>query len=69
MALGSMGPGIVKDAGAERLAAAGDIQGAVQALLSRCTPIDDIRATAEYRMIVSRNILTRNLKQLLEMRI
>lgn len=66
IALGSMSSKTVVNADGERMAEKGDIPGAVQAMLSRCTPIDDIRATAEYRMKVIRNILARNLEQLLE---
>ena len=58
MALGSVAPTVVRLPAAEAvLAAGGSIAAARDALLSEIRPIDDIRSTAEYRRLVSANLL------------
>ena len=58
VALGSVGPVVLRARVAERSLRAGQgIGAAVMALDSDITPIDDLRSTAEYRRVVSGNLL------------
>jgi len=58
VALGSVGPVVVRARGAERALAAGEgIDAAVNALDGEIAPIDDLRSTAEYRRVVAGNLL------------
>jgi len=58
VALGSVGPVVVRARAAERALADGQgIDAAVAALDAEITPIDDVRSTAEYRRVVAGNLL------------
>ena len=58
VALGSVGPVVVRARMAEQALAAGQgIEAAVAALQAEITPIDDVRSTAEYRRAVAGNLL------------
>lgn len=58
IALGSVGPVVVRARGAERALETGSgIDAAVAALEGEITPIDDMRSTAEYRRVVAGNLL------------
>jgi CO/xanthine dehydrogenase FAD-binding subunit len=58
VALGSVGPVVVRARMAEQALAAGQgIDAAVAALQTEITPIDDMRSTAEYRRVVAGNLL------------
>ncbi len=58
VALGSVGPVVVRARMAEQALAAGQgIEAAVAALQREITPIDDVRSTAEYRRVVAGNLL------------
>jgi CO/xanthine dehydrogenase FAD-binding subunit len=58
VALGSVGPVVLRARVAERSLRAGQgIGAAVMALDSDITPIDDLRSTAEYRRVVAGNLL------------
>ena len=58
IALGSVGPMVIRARGAEAaLADTGDIDAAADALASEIQPIDDVRSTAEYRRHVAVNLL------------
>ena len=58
VALGSVGPVVVRARAAERALTDGrGIDAAVAALDAEITPIDDIRSTAEYRRVVAGNLL------------
>jgi CO/xanthine dehydrogenase FAD-binding subunit len=58
IALGSVGPTVVRAGDAEQMLAAGrGIDAAASALGAGITPIDDIRSTAEYRRVVAENLL------------
>ena len=58
IALGSVGPVVVRARAAEAMLAAGnDIDAATRALAAEIHPIDDVRSTADYRRRVSANLL------------
>ena len=58
IALGSVGPVVVRARQAERALATGQgIDAAAAALSAEITPIDDIRSTAEYRTTVAQNLV------------
>ena len=58
IALGSVGPVVIRARAAERALAAGQgIDAAVAAVGAEITPIDDVRSTAEYRRTVSQNLV------------
>ena len=58
IALGSVGPVVVRARAAERALAAGEgIDAAVAALDGDIKPIDDLRSTAEYRRVVAGNLV------------
>jgi CO/xanthine dehydrogenase FAD-binding subunit len=58
IALGSVGPVVLRARATERALAAGQgIDAAVSALTSEISPIDDLRSTAEYRRVVAGNLL------------
>ena len=58
IALGSVGPVVIRARAAERALAAGQgIDAAVAAVGAEITPIDDVRSTAEYRRAVSQNLV------------
>jgi xanthine dehydrogenase small subunit len=58
VALGSMGPVVVRARMTEQALAAGQgIDAAVAALQTEITPIDDVRSTADYRRVVAGNLL------------
>jgi xanthine dehydrogenase small subunit len=58
IALGSVGPVVVRATAAEKALEAGHgIDAAVAALGTDITPIDDVRSTADYRRTVSQNLL------------
>jgi len=58
VALGSVGPVVMRARGAEAALAAGEgIESAAAALDQEITPIDDARSTADYRRVVSQNLL------------
>jgi xanthine dehydrogenase small subunit len=58
IALGSVGPTVVRAMRTEAALAAGaSIEEAQQTLLAEITPIDDLRSTAEYRRRVAANLL------------
>lgn len=58
IAIGSVGPTVVRARRAEEVLARGaDIDEAVHALESEITPIDDVRSTAAYRRKVAGNLL------------
>jgi CO/xanthine dehydrogenase FAD-binding subunit len=58
VALGSVGPVVVRARMTEQALAAGQgIDAAVAALQTEITPIDDVRSTAEYRRVVAGNLL------------
>lgn len=58
IALGSVGPVVLRARQAERALATGQgIDAAVAALAAEITPIDDIRSTAEYRRTVAQNLV------------
>ena len=60
IALGSVGPTIVRPGRTEALLARGGSIARAQAMLSReIHPIDDLRSTAEYRLRVSQQLLAR----------
>src|SRR4051812_9995864 len=60
IALGSVGPTVVRARAAEQvLANGGAIDAAVAALGRDIAPIDDVRSTAEYRMKVAGNLVRR----------
>ena len=58
VALGSVGPVVVRARRTEQALAAGQgIEAAIAALQTEITPIDDVRSTAEYRRVVAGNLL------------
>ncbi|HEX6049802.1 MAG TPA: FAD binding domain-containing protein [Gemmatimonadaceae bacterium] len=58
IALGSVGPVVVRARAAEAvLAAGGDIDAAAKAVAGEIHPIDDVRSTADYRRRVAVNLL------------
>ena len=58
IALGSVGPVVVRPRETERALATGQgIDAAVAALGAEITPIDDVRSTAEYRRAVAQNLV------------
>jgi CO/xanthine dehydrogenase FAD-binding subunit len=58
VALGSVGPVVVRARMTEQALATGQgIDAAVAALQAEITPIDDVRSTAEYRRVVAGNLL------------
>jgi len=58
IALGSVGPVVVRAREAERALEAGKgIDAAIAALAQDISPIDDLRSTAEYRRVVAGNLL------------
>ena len=58
VALGSVGPVVVRARRAEAALASGEgIDSAAAALGQEITPIDDVRSTADYRRAVSQNLL------------
>jgi CO/xanthine dehydrogenase FAD-binding subunit len=58
VALGSVGPVVVRARGAEQALATGQgIDAAVRVLEAEIHPIDDLRSTAEYRRVVAGNLL------------
>ena len=58
IALGSVGPVVIRARGAERALAAGEgIDAAVAALEDEIKPIDDLRSSAEYRCVVAGNLV------------
>jgi len=58
IALGSVGPTVVRLPRTEAALAAGaNLEDAVAALQSEITPIDDLRSTAAYRRAVAANLL------------
>ena len=58
VALGSVGPVVVRARRAEAALRAGDgIEAATTVLAEEITPIDDVRSTADYRRIVAQNLL------------
>ena len=58
IALGSVGPVVVRARAAEAVLAAGDdVEAAAMALATEIRPIDDVRSTADYRRRVSANLL------------
>jgi len=58
IALGSVGPVVVRARHAERVLAAGQgIDAAASALSAEITPIDDLRSTAQYRQVVAQNLV------------
>jgi CO/xanthine dehydrogenase FAD-binding subunit len=58
IALGSVGPVVVRARAAERALAAGEgIDAAIAALDSDIKPIDDLRSSAEYRRVVAGNLV------------
>jgi CO/xanthine dehydrogenase FAD-binding subunit len=58
VAFGSLGPTVIRAAGAERvLTEGGSIDAAIAALHDDVRPIDDIRSTAAYRRTVAGNLL------------
>ncbi len=58
VALGSVGPTVVRARRAEQALAGGQgIEAAVAALQTEISPIDDVRSTAEYRRVVAGNLL------------
>lgn len=58
VALGSVGPVVVRARRAEQALAGGQgIEAAVAALQADISPIDDVRSTAEYRRVVAGNLL------------
>jgi len=60
IALGSVAPTVVRARRAEQALSAGaSIDDAVELLRSEIAPIDDIRSTADYRRLVSGNLLRR----------
>jgi CO/xanthine dehydrogenase FAD-binding subunit len=60
LALGSVGPTVIRARKAERALASGaSIDDAAAALASEIAPIDDIRSTADYRRRVATNLLRR----------
>lgn len=59
VALGSVGPTVVRLPRTEALLAAGDIAAAQRELEAEIHPIDDVRSTAEYRRTVASNLLAR----------
>jgi len=66
IALGSLGPKTVVVHEAEKLAESGDIEGSVSLYMKAIRPIDDIRATANYRRTAVKNILLRQIRSVLE---
>jgi len=64
IALGSMGPKTVICHEAEKAAEAGRIDDAIGLIMAVCSPIGDIRASAEYRMAAVRKLLARGLGML-----
>jgi xanthine dehydrogenase small subunit len=60
VAIGSVGPTVLRLPRTEAaLAAGGDVEAAQQILIEEIAPIDDIRSTAEYRRRVAANLLAR----------
>jgi CO/xanthine dehydrogenase FAD-binding subunit len=60
VAIGSVGPTVVRIPRAEAALAEGaPIQAAQRILTEEITPIDDLRSTAEYRRVVAANLLAR----------
>lgn len=57
VALGSVGPVVVRASETEAALARGDIDAAAATLEREITPIDDIRSTADYRRRVAANLL------------
>jgi xanthine dehydrogenase small subunit len=58
IALGSVGPTVIRAVRTEAALAAGaSIEEAQQTLIAEIAPIDDIRSTAEYRRRVAANLL------------
>jgi CO/xanthine dehydrogenase FAD-binding subunit len=58
VALGSVGPVVVRARGAERALAGGQgVDAAANALDEDITPIDDLRSTAQYRRVVAQNLV------------
>lgn len=63
IAIGSMGPKTVTSRRAEAEIQAGHFEKAVELLLECCTPISDIRGSAQYRALVIKKLLTQMLKE------
>jgi CO/xanthine dehydrogenase FAD-binding subunit len=59
IALGSVGPTVVRLPRTEGLLARGDISAAQRELEAEIHPIDDVRSTADYRRTVASNLLAR----------
>jgi len=59
VAIGSVGPTVVRVPETERVLATGDIDAAVATLEREIQPIDDVRSTADYRRTVAGNLLRR----------
>jgi CO/xanthine dehydrogenase FAD-binding subunit len=58
IALGSVGPVVVRARQAEQVLAEGQgIDAAASALSASITPIDDLRSTAQYRQVVAQNLV------------
>ena len=64
VALGSMGPRTIMSRQAEAEIQAGQPEKAVELLLKCCAPISDIRGSAEYRTMVTKNLLDQMLKEI-----
>lgn len=57
ISLGALGPRVIVSREAEELLRRGEKQKAVDCYMERLSPVDDIRATAEYRRMVARKLL------------
>jgi len=63
MALGAVAPTVVRSRKAEELLCDGSLVCARQELLSSMAPIDDVRSTRGYRMVVAENMVDRFFKE------
>lgn len=57
ISLGALGPRVIVSREAEELLRRGEKQKAVDCYMECLSPVDDIRATAEYRRMVARKLL------------